>query len=171
VIRCRIGRRSGVMQITGKCNRCNCVCVCSGDTLKGVRGHAAHRFRRGVSMPDVGTVLVVDSDEKSRETVFANAVKHGEIPIACSSCKEAKSFLAEHHFKVLFCGDNLSDGEYAEVIRAAKPIPVIVLSRFAEWGLYIAALQAGAFDCIVCPPTSPSSIASCRRRYTRKYSL
>jgi len=104
---------------------------------------------------DVGTVLVVDSDEKSRETVFANAVKHGEIPIACSSCKEAKSFLAEHHFKVLFCGDNLSDGEYAEVIRAAKPIPVIVLSRFAEWGLYIAALQAGAFDCIACPPYEP----------------
>ena len=46
-------------------------------------------------MPDVGTVLLVDSDEKSREMVFANAVKLGEIPIGRSSCEEAKSLLAE----------------------------------------------------------------------------
>jgi two-component system, NtrC family, response regulator HydG len=103
-------------------------------------------------MLDVGTVLVVDSDEKTREMVFANAVKLGEIPIACSSCEEAKSLLTQHHFKVVFCSDALPDGEYVEVVRAAEPVPVIVLSRFAEWSLYIPAMQAGAFDYIACPP-------------------
>jgi DNA-binding NtrC family response regulator len=106
-------------------------------------------------MLGVGTVLIVDCDEKSREMVFANAVKLGEIPIACSSCEEAKSLLGDHHFKVVFCGDDLSDGEYAEVVRAAKPIPVIVLSRFAEWSSYFPAMEAGAFDYIACPPYEP----------------
>jgi len=103
-------------------------------------------------MSDIVSILVVHSDEKIREMVFANAVKLGEIPIACSSCEEAKSLLAQHHFKVVFCSDTLSDGEHVEVVRAASPIPVIVLSRFAEWDLYLAALRAGAFDYIACPP-------------------
>ena len=103
-------------------------------------------------MLDVGTVLVVDSDDKNRDIAFASAVKHGEIPIARFSCGEARNLLENRPFKVVFCSDNLPDGEYAEVIRAARPTPVIVLSRSAEWDSYLAALQAGAFDYIACPP-------------------
>ena len=102
-------------------------------------------------MLDVGTVLVVDSDAKNGEIAFASAVKHGEIPIARFSCGEARSLLEKRRFKVVFCSDSLPDGEYAEVIRAARPTPVIVLSRFAEWDSYLAAMQAGAFDYIACP--------------------
>jgi DNA-binding NtrC family response regulator len=105
-----------------------------------------------VTMPNNGTVLIVDSDDKTRDIVFESAVKQGKIPMSCSSCGEARSLLEDHCFKVDFCSDCLPDGEYAEVIRAAGPTPVIVLSRFAEWGPYLAALQAGAFNYIACPP-------------------
>jgi CheY-like chemotaxis protein len=70
-----------------------------------------------------GTVLIVDSDDKTRDIVLESAVKHGEIPISCSSCGEARSLLAQQPFKVVFCSDSLPDREYAEVIRAAKPTP------------------------------------------------
>jgi DNA-binding NtrC family response regulator len=103
-------------------------------------------------MPNDGSALIVDSDDKTRDIVFESAVKHGKIPMSCSSCEEARSLLQEHRFNVVFCSDSLPDGEYAEVIRAAKPTPVIVLSRFAEWESYLAALQAGAFDYMACPP-------------------
>jgi DNA-binding response OmpR family regulator len=103
-------------------------------------------------MLDVGTVLIVESDDKNRDIAFASAVKHGESPIARFSCGEARSLLEKRRFKVVFCSDSLPDGEYAEVIRAARPTPVIVLSRFAEWDSYLVALQAGAFDYIACPP-------------------
>jgi DNA-binding NtrC family response regulator len=103
-------------------------------------------------MLDVGTVLVVDSDDKNRDIAFASAVKHGETPIARFSCGEARSLLEKRRFKVVFCSDSLPDGEYGEVIKAARPTPVIVLSRSAEWDSYLAALQAGAFDYIACPP-------------------
>jgi DNA-binding NtrC family response regulator len=98
------------------------------------------------------TVLIVDSDDKTRDIVFETAVKHGEIPMSCSSCEEARSLLAERPFKVVFCSDSLPDSEYAEVIRAAKPTPVIIFSRFAEWDSYLSAMQAGAFDYIAIPP-------------------
>ena len=103
-------------------------------------------------MLDVGTVLIVESNDKNRDIAFASTVKHGEIPMSRFSCGEARSLLEERRFKVVFCSDSLSDGEYAEVIRAAKPTPVIVLSRSAEWDSYLAALQAGAFDYIACCP-------------------
>jgi DNA-binding NtrC family response regulator len=103
----------------------------------------------------LGTVLIVDSDEKCRGMIFEQAVKHGEIPMACSTVAEARSLLSEHHFKAVFCGDNLSDGEYTEVIRAAKPTPVVVLSRVADWESYLPAMETGAFDYIACPPHEP----------------
>ena len=105
-----------------------------------------------VTMPNDETVLIVDSDNKTRDIVFESAFKHGVIPMSCSSCGEAESLLAQRSFKVVFCSDSLPDSEYAEVIRAAKPTPVIILSRFAEWESYLAAMQAGAFDYIACPP-------------------
>ena len=98
------------------------------------------------------TVLIVDSDDKTRDIVFETAVKHGVIPMSCSSCAEARSLLAKRPFKVVFCSDRLPDREYPEVIWAAKPTPVIVLSRLAEWESCLAAMQAGAFDYIACPP-------------------
>jgi DNA-binding NtrC family response regulator len=103
-------------------------------------------------MLDVGTVLIVESDNKNRDIAFASTVKHGEIPIARFSCGEARGLLEKRRFKVIFCSDSLPDGEYPEVIRAARPTPVIVLSRFADWDSYLAALEAGAFDYIACPP-------------------
>jgi DNA-binding response OmpR family regulator len=102
-------------------------------------------------MLDVGTVLIVESDRKNRDIAFASAVKHGEIPVSRSSSGEARNLLQESRFKVVFCSDSLPDGEYAEVIRAARPSPVIILSHLAEWDSYLAALQAGAIDYIACP--------------------
>ena len=53
---------------------------------------------------------------------------------------------------VVFCHETLPDGDFRSVVSVAKPTPVVVLSRFAEWDHYVAALRAGAFDYIACPP-------------------
>jgi len=39
-----------------------------------------------------------------------------------------------------------------EVRRASADVPVIVLSRLADWDAYLSAICAGAFDYIACPP-------------------
>jgi DNA-binding response OmpR family regulator len=109
-------------------------------------------FSAGVAMCGAGAILIVDSDEKTINIVSESAFTDGDVPLPCSTCKEARHLLSQCHFDAVFCSDNLPDGKYAEIIRAARPTPVIVLSRFAEWDPYLAALHAGAFDYIACPP-------------------
>ena len=103
-------------------------------------------------MLDIGTVLVVDSEDRNRDIVFSSVLKHGEVPMSRPSCAEARRLLEHHRFKVVFSSDSLPDGEYPEVIKAAKPTPVIVLSRLADWESCLAAFQAGAFDYVASPP-------------------
>jgi hypothetical protein len=53
---------------------------------------------------------------------------------------------------VVLCHDTLPDGDFRDVVAIVNPTLVVVLSRFAEWDHYLAALRDGAFDYIACPP-------------------
>ena len=78
----------------------------------------------------------------------------GLISVCCMKFDEARIFMDKEKFGVVFCHETLPDGDFRGVVAAARPTPVIVLSRFAEWDHYLAALRAGAFDYIACPPDS-----------------
>ena len=97
-------------------------------------------------------VLIICSDGESRERIIATTHKCGLGPVSCSTLDDARSLLAQQRFKIVFCSDTLPDGDFRAVIRAASSIPVIVLSRLAEWEPYLLAIHAGAFDYIACPP-------------------
>ena len=96
-------------------------------------------------------VLVICTELETRGRVIATTRKCGLGAVNCSTLDDARSLLARRAFRVVFCGDVLQDGSFREVIGAAKSIPVIVLSRLAEWEPYFAATQARAFDHIACP--------------------
>ena len=103
-------------------------------------------------MLDDKLVLIIGAEEESRERIIATTHKCGLVPVSCSTLGEARSLLARQYFKIVFCNDNLPDGDFRAVIRTARSSPVIVLSRLAEWEPYLAAINAGAFDYIACPP-------------------
>lgn len=105
-------------------------------------------------MLDTKLVLIIDAEGESRERIIATTHKCGLGPVCCSTVDEARSLLARQHFKIVFCNDNLPDGDFRAVIRTARSIPVIVLSRLAEWEPYLVAINAGAFDYTACPPDS-----------------
>lgn len=98
------------------------------------------------------SILILCPDAESRDRLVARVLNLGLQPFCSTSYGEAQGLLEQQNFSAILCNDTLEDGDYRDVIRAAIPIPVIVLSRFAEWGPYLAALEAGAFDYIVCPP-------------------
>jgi len=52
-------------------------------------------------------------------------------------------------FGVVFCHDTLPDGDFRDVVAAVNPTPVVVLSRFAEWDHYLAALRAGISHIVI----------------------
>src|SRR5947209_7448560 len=103
---------------------------------------------KGVDMPGKELVLIICAEEESRKRIIATTHKCGLGPVACSTLDDARSLLARQHFKSVFCSDTLPDGDFRGVIRAARSIPVIVLSRLAEWEPYLVAINAGAFNYI-----------------------
>jgi CheY-like chemotaxis protein len=56
---------------------------------------------------------------------------------------------------IIFTGVQLSDGDWRQVLQMARRSParaeVILVSRFVDVGLYLDALEAGAFDFVVPP--------------------
>jgi DNA-binding NtrC family response regulator len=97
-------------------------------------------------------ILIVCPEEDSREKLVTRVLDLGLQPFCSTNCSEAQGLLGRQNFSVVLCSDSLMDGDYRDVIKTAIPTPVIVLSHLAEWGPYLAALEAGAFDYIVCPP-------------------
>jgi len=97
-------------------------------------------------------VLVISPETEHRTKINAAVQKYGLGSISCGSLADAEVFLGQQAFRVVFCHDILPDGDFRGAIAAAKQTPVVVLSRFAEWDRYLAALDAGAFDYMACPP-------------------
>ena len=97
-------------------------------------------------------VIVLCPNDNTRGAVMQTVRKCNLEPVPCSSYGEARHLLGSHDLAAVFCSDSLNDGDYSEVIETARPVPVIVLSRYAEWEPCLAALDAGAFDYVACPP-------------------
>lgn len=105
-------------------------------------------------MLNVEPVLIICEEGLTRERISATTRRCGVRSVSCSSVAEARTLLAKQTFSVVFCNDQLCDGSFREAIAAAKPAPVVVLSRLAEWEPFLVALGAGAFDYLVCPPNN-----------------
>ena len=97
-------------------------------------------------------VLVISPEAHHHEKISQAVQRCGLRSMHCTKTVEARSFLAQQRVRMVFCHDTLPDGDFRAVVAVANPTPVVVLSRFAEWDYYIAALRAGAFDYMACPP-------------------
>jgi DNA-binding NtrC family response regulator len=107
------------------------------------------------------SILVVSGEPAHQEWLAASASKIGLRPVCCETQKSAVELLGRHSFSMIFCDDSLPGGSFQYVIdsvaRCGTPIPVIVTSRRDEWGLFLKALNSGAFDYIALPP-SPGEV-------------
>jgi DNA-binding NtrC family response regulator len=101
-------------------------------------------------------VLIVCSESPRREKT-ADLVRHfGLHCVECPSLTDARALIERQVFSFALCDDDLPDCNLRTAVRvlssATMGIPVIVLSHLADWDAYMRALNAGAFDYIVCPP-------------------
>ena len=103
-------------------------------------------------------ILVICADREHRQRIVETVRKLGLLPASCGSLREARSLLVHQDFCVVFCSDTLPDGDFRDVLndlrKTTTDVPVVVLSRLAEWDTYLSALGAGAFDYIALPPDS-----------------
>jgi DNA-binding NtrC family response regulator len=87
----------------------------------------------------------------------------GLEPVRVHRCKELQSCLEDlGRFLAVFTEPALADGRYSDVCwiasRLEAPLPVIVVSTFADMDLYLESMKNGASDFIV-PPFFITDIA------------
>lgn len=104
------------------------------------------------------TVLIASNDSKMRAALSKILGDHG-VEVECvDGVRAAHEFFAGGDVAACLCGFGLEDGTYKELVRFARrqtpEIPVIIVSTPSssnEYGEYLAAMNAGAFDFLCYP--------------------
>ena len=102
------------------------------------------------------SVLLV-SAEGEHSIDLERALNNQSIrPLRASSCQEARGFLKKAKPPhLLFTDTNLPDGTWADLLSLARearePVNVVVVSPVDDMGLYLEAMQQGAFDFVSAP--------------------
>jgi DNA-binding NtrC family response regulator len=110
-------------------------------------------------MESTPQILVVSSEIESRRALIELLRQEGHETVCASRVSECREALETQNISLIFCDRRLSDGNYRDVVAAARAsrqyAKVVVTSRLADWDEYLDALHNGAFDLIAspCQPT------------------
>jgi DNA-binding NtrC family response regulator len=125
-------------------------------------GHNSQRstlYETGIQ--DALTVLVVSAELESRRLVTKTLEALSVHVISCSTLNQAKHVLSLQRPHLIFCGERLPDGGYADLLEwkdgGRIPPPIVVLTRNGECELYMDATRRGAFD-VIRSPWCPTDI-------------
>ena len=107
-------------------------------------------------MADLREVLVVSSDHEVLRNLAGTIGLCGLESVLSVTVADSRVVLAQYPICVVLCDDRLVDGNYRDLVeevgRTAADVPVVVVSRMGDWGQYMKAMSAGAFDYIGFPP-------------------
>jgi DNA-binding response OmpR family regulator len=130
-------------------------------------------------MLKAGSVLIVSSDPFHRDQIADLARRCRLRPVLAPSLLDARLILVETRPLLVLCSDELGDSNLCDaipILRAESGVPVIALSRLAEWDPCIEAWSVGAFDYIPCPPDLKEArrvvrlaLGECRRDHPRQH--
>ncbi|HWQ02954.1 MAG TPA: response regulator [Candidatus Nitrosotenuis sp.] len=100
-------------------------------------------------------VLVAGESAECRRDLGSILTRFGVSAAYSSTVRETQRILAERPVWLIFCDEELADGDFRDVLRAAKTsggrVPVVISTRNDDWDNYLEALRLGAFDYLVGP--------------------
>lgn len=112
-------------------------------------------------MPESITALLVSEGAEPFEKLELALVSQGVTTYRARRSKEVQEWLERPGCpQMIFTDITLPDGTWADVLRLAAQhvVPVILVSRFVDSGLYINSLEHGVFDFVV-PPFMGADLA------------
>lgn len=103
------------------------------------------------------TVAIITGELDHWETLSSVVSSCGFRPVRCETLSAAAQMLARHRFRAALCEDALPDGDFHQLLHLVRNsgggrTAVIVISPLDEWGCFLDAMTAGAFDCVAFPP-------------------
>lgn len=106
-------------------------------------------------------ILVATTDLEERRRLAKVLQAEGWDVTCASRVKECLETLANRRVRMIFCDFRLADGTYRDVLQFVRPlepkIPVVVMSRLADWDEYLDVLRQGAFD-LIASPSEPTDL-------------
>jgi DNA-binding NtrC family response regulator len=101
-------------------------------------------------------ILILSGEPEHRLRLRGIVSSCGCLPVRCETISAAKALIPLHQIEVVVCDEVMPDGDFRALVkdlkRAACDAPVIVLSRSNDWGAYLDAMIAGAYDYLTYPP-------------------
>jgi DNA-binding NtrC family response regulator len=100
-------------------------------------------------------IVIASGDVEERRAMCTILEKQGLDPIAASTVRACDEILAQENVGLIFCSRRLGDGDYRDLLLAARrwsrKIRIIVATRVTDWDDYLEAMRLGAFDVISAP--------------------
>jgi DNA-binding NtrC family response regulator len=100
-------------------------------------------------------ILVLSAELEDRLALSRILETQDLEPICSATLQEALETLHKETVGLVFCGKNLPDGSYKDVLAAVRGLKsrvrVVVTSHQSDWDEYLDAMRSGAFDVIAVP--------------------
>jgi DNA-binding response OmpR family regulator len=102
-------------------------------------------------------VLVLSCEPEHWHKLSSVMTSCGCVPVRCETMSAAKGLVLGYRIDVIVSDDVLPDGDFRELIKELRGLacqpPVVVMSRsYRDWGDYLEAMIAGAYDYLSYPP-------------------
>jgi len=101
-------------------------------------------------------ILILSGEAEHRHKLSGVMPSCGWVPIHCETISAAMGLLMRYQIEVIVCDEVLPDGDFRELMkelkRSACEALVVVMSRSYDWGDYLGAMIAGAYDYLAYPP-------------------
>ena len=111
-------------------------------------------------MKEIVRALLIQARHDPLDALRMALEEQSIVIFSARTCAEAAlALLSSVPPHLVFTETQLTDGDWADVLalaaKASEPVNVIVVSPFVDIGLYVQAIERGAFDFIVPPLSDP----------------
>ena len=102
-------------------------------------------------------VLVLSGEPEHWRNLSSIMASRGWEPVRCETISAVKSLVLRDQIEVIVSDDVLPDGDFRELIKelrrlACEPLVVVMSRWYGDWGDYLEAMIAGAYDYLAYPP-------------------
>ena len=101
-------------------------------------------------------ILILSGKPEHRLRLRGIVSSCGWLPVRCETISAAKGLIPLHQVEVVICDEVLPDGDFRSLVKELKRSTcgtlVIVMSQSDDWGAYLDAMIAGAYDYLTYPP-------------------
>ena len=124
---------------------------------------------------DALCTIVVASADQTQLCELTEIFKRFGLDATCTSTvSECRDILTKHPGLLIFCDRDFADGDYRDLITAARSADsgarFVVISRQLDWGEFMEANRFGAFHVMSAPyrPREVEWVIAQAKRYDRK---